>query len=188
MLLILLFRHENEVDRLKSVCVQASEELHMLLETPARNRTKEVGVCASASRFTCVAGTPRSYRCRRSSVAILDSRSVFVGSGTCASSNCSLYTTNGMLQTGFKPVDTNRCVCKGPKGTALHWALVGVRKVGRFTTHLRSSCVIPSGTPFILRLVWSGRPAVGKGETSQYGKLSKNKGSNSLHHLKKYQK
>ncbi|GBN72079.1 hypothetical protein AVEN_27459-1 [Araneus ventricosus] len=38
----------------------------------------------------------------------------FIGAGTCTSSNCSLYTTNGMLQTGFKPVDTNRCVCKGP--------------------------------------------------------------------------
>ncbi|GBM96450.1 hypothetical protein AVEN_133812-1 [Araneus ventricosus] len=34
--------------------------------------------------------------------------------GTCASSNCSLYTTNGILQTGFKSVDTNRCVCKVP--------------------------------------------------------------------------
>ncbi|GBM40886.1 hypothetical protein AVEN_14807-1 [Araneus ventricosus] len=39
----------------------------------------------------------------------------FAGVGTCASSNCSLYTTNGMLQTGFKLLDTNRCVCKGPK-------------------------------------------------------------------------
>ncbi|GBN56655.1 Retrovirus-related Pol polyprotein from transposon 412 [Araneus ventricosus] len=76
MLLILLFRHESEVDRLKPVCVQASEELDMLLETSARNRMKEIGVCASASRFTCVTGTPRSCRCRRSAVAILGSRSV----------------------------------------------------------------------------------------------------------------
>ncbi|GBN79681.1 hypothetical protein AVEN_231123-1 [Araneus ventricosus] len=38
----------------------------------------------------------------------------YVGAGTCTSSNCSLYTTNGMLQTGLKPVDTNRCVCKYP--------------------------------------------------------------------------
>ncbi|GBN88743.1 hypothetical protein AVEN_29497-1 [Araneus ventricosus] len=32
----------------------------------------------------------------------------------CASSSCSLNTTNGMLSTGFKSVDTNWCVCKGP--------------------------------------------------------------------------
>ncbi|GBN62129.1 hypothetical protein AVEN_104493-1 [Araneus ventricosus] len=43
MLLILLFRHESEVDRLKPVCVQTSEELHMLLETSARNRMNEIG-------------------------------------------------------------------------------------------------------------------------------------------------
>ncbi|GBN62374.1 hypothetical protein AVEN_83527-1 [Araneus ventricosus] len=49
------------------------------------------------------------------------------------------------------------------KGTALHWALVGLRKVGRFMTHFLSSCAVPSGTPFILRLVWSGRPVLGKG-------------------------
>ncbi|GBM46338.1 hypothetical protein AVEN_195285-1 [Araneus ventricosus] len=77
MLLILLFRHEREVDRLKSVCVEASEELHMLLETPARNWMKEIGVCANASRFACVTGTPCSCQCRRSAVAILNSRSVF---------------------------------------------------------------------------------------------------------------
>ncbi|GBM50441.1 hypothetical protein AVEN_53018-1 [Araneus ventricosus] len=112
MLLILLFRHESEVDRLKSVCVQAAEELHMPLEIPARNRKKEIDVRASASRFTCVTGNPRSCRCRRNAVAILDSRSVFCG--MCASSNCSLYTTNGMLPNGFKSVDTNRCVCKEP--------------------------------------------------------------------------
>ncbi|GBM31225.1 hypothetical protein AVEN_193354-1 [Araneus ventricosus] len=56
MLLILLFRRDSEVDGLKSVCVQASEELHMPLETPSRNRTKEIGVCACASLFTCVLG------------------------------------------------------------------------------------------------------------------------------------
>ncbi|GBO05416.1 hypothetical protein AVEN_29704-1 [Araneus ventricosus] len=39
---------------------------------------------------------------------------IFAGAGTCACSNCSLYTSNGMFQTGFKSVDTNRCVCKGP--------------------------------------------------------------------------
>ncbi|GBM30754.1 hypothetical protein AVEN_30578-1 [Araneus ventricosus] len=38
----------------------------------------------------------------------------FAGGGTCASSNRSLYTTNGMLPPGFKSVDTNWCVCKGP--------------------------------------------------------------------------
>ncbi|GBN13778.1 hypothetical protein AVEN_258103-1 [Araneus ventricosus] len=38
----------------------------------------------------------------------------FAGVGTCASSNCSLYTNNGMLPTGFKSVDTNRYVCEGP--------------------------------------------------------------------------
>ncbi|GBM52286.1 hypothetical protein AVEN_51720-1 [Araneus ventricosus] len=48
------------------------------------------------------------------------------GAGTCASSNCSLYTTNGMFQTCLKPVDTNRCVCKYPKahGNGLRFARV----------------------------------------------------------------
>ncbi|GBM22320.1 hypothetical protein AVEN_121139-1 [Araneus ventricosus] len=93
MLLILLFRHESEVDRLKSACVQAPVGLHVSLGPP---EAADVGETqwqfSTADRF-------------------------FVGAGTCASSNCSLYTTNGMLQTGFKPVDTNRCVCKEPKPT-----------------------------------------------------------------------
>ncbi|GBO24298.1 hypothetical protein AVEN_83514-1 [Araneus ventricosus] len=114
MLRILLFRHESEVDRLKSVCVQASEELHMLLETPARNRMKEIGVCASASRFTCVTGTPAAADVGEVQWQFSTADRFYVGAGMCASSNCSLYTTNGMLQTGFKPADKNRCVCKGP--------------------------------------------------------------------------
>ncbi|GBN64141.1 hypothetical protein AVEN_192573-1 [Araneus ventricosus] len=91
MLLILLFRHESEVDRLKSACVQVPVGLHVSLGPPA---AADVGEAqwqfSAADRF-------------------------YVGAGTCASSKCSLYTTNGMLQTGLKPVDTNRCVCKEPK-------------------------------------------------------------------------
>ncbi|GBN10338.1 hypothetical protein AVEN_96823-1 [Araneus ventricosus] len=34
---------------------------------------------------------------------------LFADVDTCASSNCSLYTTNGMRPTGFKSIDTNRC-------------------------------------------------------------------------------
>ncbi|GBM29588.1 hypothetical protein AVEN_130072-1 [Araneus ventricosus] len=90
MLLILLFRHESEVDRLKSACVQAPVGLHLSLGPPA---AADVGKAqwqfSTSDRF-------------------------FVDAGTCASSNCSLYTTNGMLQSGFKPVDTNQCVCKEP--------------------------------------------------------------------------
>ncbi|GBO06692.1 hypothetical protein AVEN_199094-1 [Araneus ventricosus] len=112
MLLILLFLYESEVDRLKPVCVQASEELHMLLETSARNRMKEIGVCASASRFTCVTGTPGAADVGEAQWQFSAADRFYVGAGTCASSNCSLYTTNGLLQTGLKPVDTNRCVCK----------------------------------------------------------------------------
>ncbi|GBM84864.1 hypothetical protein AVEN_20892-1 [Araneus ventricosus] len=115
MLLIILFLHESEIDRLKSVCVQASEELHMLLETHARNRRKEIGVCASASRFTCVTGTPAAADVGEAQWQFSTADRFSVGAGTCESSNCSLYTTNGMLQTGFKPLNPNRCVCKGPK-------------------------------------------------------------------------
>ncbi|GBN46775.1 hypothetical protein AVEN_73953-1 [Araneus ventricosus] len=91
MLLILLFRHESEVDRLKSVCVQAPVGLHVSLGPPAPADVGEVQwQFSTADRF-------------------------YVCAGTCASSNCSQYTTNGMLQTGMNPVDTNRCVCKEPK-------------------------------------------------------------------------
>ncbi|GBL82785.1 hypothetical protein AVEN_106322-1 [Araneus ventricosus] len=111
MLLILSFRHESEVYRLKPVCVQASEELHILLETSARNRMKEIGVCASASTFACVLGFAAAD-VGEAQWQFSAADRFYVGTGTCASSNCSLYTTNGMLQTGLKPVDTNRCVCK----------------------------------------------------------------------------
>ncbi|GBM22950.1 hypothetical protein AVEN_172303-1 [Araneus ventricosus] len=39
----------------------------------------------------------------------------FAGVGTCASSISSLHATNGMWSTGFKTIDTKRCVFKGPK-------------------------------------------------------------------------
>ncbi|GBM21454.1 hypothetical protein AVEN_161064-1 [Araneus ventricosus] len=115
MLLILLFRHESEVDRLKSVCVQASEELHVLLETPAKNRMKEIGVCAVKAPvgLHVSLGPPAAADVGEAQWLFSTADRFFVGAGTCASSNCSLYTTNGMLQTGFKSVDTNRCVCKG---------------------------------------------------------------------------
>ncbi|GBM37725.1 hypothetical protein AVEN_239869-1 [Araneus ventricosus] len=87
MLLILLFRHDSEVDRLKSACVQAPVGLYVSLGPPAA-----ADVCEAQWQFS----TADRF---------------FVGAGTCASSNCSLYTTNELLQTGFKPVDTNRCVC-----------------------------------------------------------------------------
>ncbi|GBN52971.1 hypothetical protein AVEN_189816-1 [Araneus ventricosus] len=103
----------SEVDRLKPVCVQASEELHMLLEMSARNWMKEIGMCASASRFTCVTGTPPAAADVSEAQWLFSTADrFFVGAGTCASSNCSLYTTNGMLQSGFKPVNTNWYVCK----------------------------------------------------------------------------
>ncbi|GBM93177.1 hypothetical protein AVEN_246712-1 [Araneus ventricosus] len=71
MLLILLFRHESEVDRLKSVCVQAPIGLHVSLGPPAAADVGEVQwQFSTADRF-------------------------YVGAGTRASSNCSLYTTNG---------------------------------------------------------------------------------------------
>ncbi|GBM95900.1 hypothetical protein AVEN_183330-1 [Araneus ventricosus] len=41
------------------------------------------------------------------------------------------------------------------KETALHLVLVGLRKVGRFMTHLRSSCVVLSGTS--AGVVWPTR-------------------------------
>ncbi|GBO29818.1 hypothetical protein AVEN_218095-1 [Araneus ventricosus] len=95
MLLILLFRHESEVDRLKSACVQAPVGLHVSLGPPTAADVGEVQwQFSKADRF-------------------------YVGAGACASSNCSLYTTNGMLQTGLKPVNTNRCVCKEPKMSML---------------------------------------------------------------------
>ncbi|GBM12166.1 hypothetical protein AVEN_39497-1 [Araneus ventricosus] len=76
----------SEVDRLKSACVQAPVGLHVSLGPPTAADVSEVQwQFSAADRF-------------------------YVGAGTCASSNCSLYTTNGMLQTGLKPVDTNRCV------------------------------------------------------------------------------
>ncbi|GBN00098.1 hypothetical protein AVEN_170235-1 [Araneus ventricosus] len=97
------------------MCVQASEELHVLLETPVRNQSKEIGVCASVSRFTCVTGTPAAADVSVAQCQFSTADRFFAGVGTCGSSDCSLYTTNGMLQTGFRSVDTNRCVYKGPK-------------------------------------------------------------------------
>ncbi|GBM62533.1 hypothetical protein AVEN_157726-1 [Araneus ventricosus] len=88
--------HESEVDRLKSACVQAPVGLHVSLGLPAAAYVGEAQwQFSTADRF-------------------------FVGAGTCASSNCSLYTTNGMLPTGFKPVDTNPCVCKEPYTAGSH--------------------------------------------------------------------
>ncbi|GBM01526.1 hypothetical protein AVEN_209330-1 [Araneus ventricosus] len=49
------------------------------------------------------------------------------------------------------------------EATALHWALVGLRKVGRFMTHLRSSCVVPSGTS--VAEVWMSRRGKRRGIT-----------------------
>ncbi|GBN60755.1 hypothetical protein AVEN_265491-1 [Araneus ventricosus] len=92
MLLVLLFRHESGVDRLKSACVQVPVGLHVSLGPPAAADVGEVQwQFSTVDRF-------------------------YVGAGTSASSKCSLYTTNGMLQTGLKQVDTNRCVCKEPLG------------------------------------------------------------------------
>ncbi|GBN29503.1 hypothetical protein AVEN_139055-1 [Araneus ventricosus] len=51
---------------------------------------------------------------------------LFAGDGTCASSNCSLYATNGMLPTGFKSIDTNRYVCKGPVAEYAEWKMNNV--------------------------------------------------------------
>ncbi|GBM29385.1 hypothetical protein AVEN_253907-1 [Araneus ventricosus] len=62
------------------------------------------------------------------------------------------------------------------KETAHRWALVGLRKVGRFITHLRSSCVVSSGTS--ADVIW---PAVvrKRGDittgTSSYGQESDKK-------------
>ncbi|GBM47473.1 hypothetical protein AVEN_153687-1 [Araneus ventricosus] len=84
------WKHLQKSGRKKSACVQASVGLHVSLGPPAAADVGEAqSQSATADRF-------------------------FAGSRICASSNCSLYTTNGMLQTGFKSVDTNRCVCKGP--------------------------------------------------------------------------
>ncbi|GBO35660.1 hypothetical protein AVEN_190976-1 [Araneus ventricosus] len=84
------WKHLQEIGRKKTACVQTPVGLHVSLGTPAAADNGEAQwQFSTTDRF-------------------------FVGAGTYASSNCFLYTTNGMLQTGFKPVDTNRCVCKGP--------------------------------------------------------------------------
>ncbi|GBM49893.1 hypothetical protein AVEN_92159-1 [Araneus ventricosus] len=108
MLLILLFRHEREVNRLKSVCVQESEELHML----TGNACKKACVQATVGLHVSL-GPPAVADVGKAQWQFSTTDRFFVGSGTCASSNCSLYTTNGMLQTGFKPVDTNRVCARG---------------------------------------------------------------------------
>ncbi|GBM75937.1 hypothetical protein AVEN_125344-1 [Araneus ventricosus] len=108
MSLILLFRQESEVDLLKSVCVQASEELHML----TGNAYKKSACVQAPLGLHVPLGPPAAADVREAKRLFSTADRFFVGAGTCASSNCSLYTTNGMLQTGFKPVDTNRCVCK----------------------------------------------------------------------------
>ncbi|GBM55779.1 hypothetical protein AVEN_190360-1 [Araneus ventricosus] len=74
MLLILLFRHEEEEEE--------------------RSRSAEIVVCASASRFTCVTGTPAD-----ADVAEAQWQ----------------FSAANRLYTGLKPVDTNRCVCKEPQ-------------------------------------------------------------------------
>ncbi|GBM22463.1 hypothetical protein AVEN_183911-1 [Araneus ventricosus] len=86
----------------------------MPLKTPARNRRKEIVVCASASRFTCVIGTHSAACLSETQFQFSSVQQFFAGVGTYASSNISLYTTNGMLLTSFKSVDTNRCVCEEP--------------------------------------------------------------------------
>ncbi|GBN09819.1 hypothetical protein AVEN_224491-1 [Araneus ventricosus] len=80
----------QEIGFKKSACLQAPVGLHVSLGPPA---AADVGEAqwqfSTADRF-------------------------FAGANSCASSNCSLYTANGMLQTCLKSIDTNRCVCKGP--------------------------------------------------------------------------
>ncbi|GBN21526.1 hypothetical protein AVEN_74962-1 [Araneus ventricosus] len=114
MLLILLFRHESEVDQLKSVRMQAAEELHMQLETPARNRTKKaMCVQAPVGLHGALPPPPAAADVGETHWQFPTADQLFAGVGMYARSNCSLYTTNRMLPTGFKSVDTNRCVCQG---------------------------------------------------------------------------
>ncbi|GBO29407.1 hypothetical protein AVEN_141722-1 [Araneus ventricosus] len=67
--------HGSEVDRLKSVRVQGTVELHVSRHW---KHLQEIGACASASIFTRVTGTFCSERRRRNAVTITDSRSVFL--------------------------------------------------------------------------------------------------------------
>ncbi|GBO17699.1 hypothetical protein AVEN_229556-1 [Araneus ventricosus] len=107
MLLILLFRHESEVDRLKSVCASVRR-----IKYSTRNVCKK-SVCVQAPAGLHVPmGPPAAADVGEAGWVFSTADQFYVGAGTCASSDCSLYTTNGMLQTGLKPVDTNRCVCK----------------------------------------------------------------------------
>ncbi|GBM34112.1 hypothetical protein AVEN_235055-1 [Araneus ventricosus] len=84
------WKHLQEIGRKKSVRVQALVGLHVSLRPPAVNGVGEMQwQSPTADRLSA-------------------------GIGTCANSNGSLHATNGMWPTGFKSIDTNRCVCKGP--------------------------------------------------------------------------
>ncbi|GBL90688.1 hypothetical protein AVEN_219354-1 [Araneus ventricosus] len=111
-----------KTDRHQLVCVQGTYRLQKI--DHFQNRSTRIGVCGRN------ASSAKVDRFQVDRLKSLEPPSVndvvemqwqfptadrlFAGVGTCASSNCCLYSTNGMLPTGFKSVDTNRCVCKGP--------------------------------------------------------------------------
>ncbi|GBN32356.1 hypothetical protein AVEN_57042-1 [Araneus ventricosus] len=98
---------------------------NFIISPREQSRSAKTGVCASARRITYATGNVCKKSDERNRRVLQDlhvslgppaaadvgeaqcqfsaADRFYVGAGTCASSNCSLYTTNGMLQTSLKP-------------------------------------------------------------------------------------